>query len=476
MPQRRKPVTADSLFPAASLGKPVFAYAALRLVDDAKLDLDRPLKAYVPDHAPADARGDKITPRQVLSHSTGFRNWRNSIEQPLTPDFDPGSRFQYSGEGFYYLQRAVEKITGVAFEQFMQTRLFEPFGMRSSTYGWREDTDARLVTGHNRGNPVRGQSRDFANRLLQHAQSQGKPLSAFTHDDVVAAMGTLKPSPPALPNFIIPNSAGSMLTTVADYTTYLSHVLAPSGGASEISTKSRDQMFTAHDAHQQRAFVGTRMGSGERPGARLHLALGRQRKLQELRARTPAVAFSGRRLHERQQRDANQRSCRRRGLRTRALRVRLALGTNASQLPTPPTQRQSTAFANNHDGHDGHDVKRFLASCSSWSSRPFRDSSGRPESPLADHVTSLLSEQLEVASFGILVQRQLTTNLTVAERSSETETFRSAPPSTAHRFGTSVSRTTCSPAGVLRAVKTPASALIGPPVPPGEMSTVNRSD
>jgi len=243
--ETRRPVTADSLFPAASLGKPVFAYAALRLVDDGKLDLDRPLKSYVPDHAPADVRGDKVTPRQVLSHSTGFRNWRNSVEQPLTPDFDPGSRFQYSGEGFYYLQRAVEKITGGAFEQFMQTRLFEPFGMRSSTYGWREDTDARLVIGHNRGNPVRGQSRDFANRLLQHAQSQGKPLAAFTHDDVVAAMSALKPSPPALPNFIIPNSAGSMLTTVADYTAYLSHVLAPSGGAAEISTKSRDRMFTA---------------------------------------------------------------------------------------------------------------------------------------------------------------------------------------------------------------------------------------
>ena len=239
-----KPVTPDSLFPAASLGKPVFAYAALRLADDGKLDLDRPLKTYVPDHAPADARGDKVTARHVLSHSSGFRNWRNSAEQPLTPDFDPGSRFQYSGEGFYYLQRAVEKITGGAFEQFMQTRLLEPFGMRSSTFGWREDTDARLVTGHNRGNPVRGQSRDFANRLLQFAQSQGKPLAAFTHEDVVSAMNTLKPSPPALPNFMIPNSAGSMLTTIADYATYLSHVLAPVGGALEISPRTREQMLT----------------------------------------------------------------------------------------------------------------------------------------------------------------------------------------------------------------------------------------
>src|SRR3954470_5912528 len=50
-------VGAHTLFPAASLGKPVFAYVALRLAEEGRLDLDRPLKAYVPDHAPADARG-----------------------------------------------------------------------------------------------------------------------------------------------------------------------------------------------------------------------------------------------------------------------------------------------------------------------------------------------------------------------------------------------------------------------------------
>ena len=239
----RAPVTADSLFPAASLGKPVFAYAALRLADDGKLDLDRPLKSYVPDHAPADPRGDKVTPRHVLSHSSGFRNWRNSIEQPLTPDFDPGSRFQYSGEGFYYLQRAVEKITGGAFEQFMETRLFAPLGMRASTYGWRDDTDTRLVTGHNRGNPVRGQSREFSNGLLKYAQSQGKPLAVFTHEDIVAAMSAIKPSPPTLPNFMIPNSAGSMLTTIADYATYLGRVLVPAKDAVEITPPTRQQML-----------------------------------------------------------------------------------------------------------------------------------------------------------------------------------------------------------------------------------------
>ena len=237
-------ITPDTMFPAASLGKPVAAYVALRLAAEGKLDLDRPLKAYVPDHAPADPRGDKVTARHVLSHSTGFRNWRNSTEQPLTPDFEPGARFQYSGEGFYYLQRAIEKVSGRGFDQAMDEQLFQPLGMRSSTYAWRADTDARLVTGHNRGNAVRGQSRDFSVRLFQFAASQGKPLSAFTHEDVVAAMGTLKPSPAALPNFMIPNAAGSLLTTMTDYCTFVRRVLSPSGGAIPLTADMRRQMFS----------------------------------------------------------------------------------------------------------------------------------------------------------------------------------------------------------------------------------------
>ena len=86
----RRAVSADTLFPAASLGKPVFAYAALRLADQGRLDLDRPLRSYVPDHAPADARGDRITARHVLSHSSGLRNWRGAADQPLVPRLRPG--------------------------------------------------------------------------------------------------------------------------------------------------------------------------------------------------------------------------------------------------------------------------------------------------------------------------------------------------------------------------------------------------
>jgi CubicO group peptidase (beta-lactamase class C family) len=221
----KMPVTAETLFPAASLSKPVFAYAALRLVDQGRLDLDRPLKSYVPDHAPADARGDRVTARHVLSHSTGFRNWRNRTDQPLTPDFDPGARFQYSGEGFYYLQRAVEKITDQGFEQFMQQTLLEPLGMTSSTYGWRSDADRRLITGYTRGQPATPYTRDFANRLLAVAAASAKPFASWKHEEIVAVMEKMSPAPTPLPNFIIPNSAGSLITTVGDYSAFLLQVL-----------------------------------------------------------------------------------------------------------------------------------------------------------------------------------------------------------------------------------------------------------
>ncbi len=239
----RRPVSADTLVPAASLGKPVFAYAALRLAEQGRLDLDRPLKSYVPDHAPADPRGEKITARHVLSHSSGLRNWRNAADQPLVPDFDPGERFQYSGEGFYYLQRAVEKLAGCGIQPFMEEALFRPFGMASSTYAWRSDTEPQLWFGHNRGVVARG-SRDLSARLLAYADTQRKPLSAFTHEELVAAMAALGPAPPPLPNFIPTNVASSLLTTLRDYTTFLARILAPAGGSSELSAAMREQMLT----------------------------------------------------------------------------------------------------------------------------------------------------------------------------------------------------------------------------------------
>ena len=238
----RQPVDMRTMFPAASLGKPVFAHLVLRLADEERIDLDKPLKSYLADHTPADPRGDKITARHVLAHSTGLRNWRNSPEQPLVPEFDPGSRFQYSGEGFYYLQRVVETVASNGIEQVVQDRLFAPLGMRSSTYVWRDDTRARLWTGHSRGNPQRDPSRDFADRLLEYARTKGKPLATFTHSEIVTAMTEIKPAPRALPITMIPNVAGSLLTTLEDYATYLKNHLQPVSGPTELKPATRQAM------------------------------------------------------------------------------------------------------------------------------------------------------------------------------------------------------------------------------------------
>lgn len=143
-----QPVAENTIFEAASLSKPVFAYGVLKLVDQGKLDLDAPLSRYLPKpYIDGDPRLDKITARYVLSHRTGFPNWRN--DPTLTIQFTPGDRFSYSGEGFVYLQKVVEQITGEPLNQYMTEVVFAPLGMHSSSYLWRPDFDALTAMPHN---------------------------------------------------------------------------------------------------------------------------------------------------------------------------------------------------------------------------------------------------------------------------------------------------------------------------------------
>ncbi len=140
-------VTDDTIFEAASLSKPVFAYAVLKLVDQGLLDLDAPLENYLPDPDIAgDARSRSITARIVLSHRTGLPNWRRG--EALALHFSPGQRFSYSGEGYIYLQKVVEHITGKALNDFMIAAVFEPLGMSDSSYVWEPAFDRCAATGH----------------------------------------------------------------------------------------------------------------------------------------------------------------------------------------------------------------------------------------------------------------------------------------------------------------------------------------
>jgi CubicO group peptidase (beta-lactamase class C family) len=143
-----QPVTAETVFEAASLSKPVFAYGVLKLVDQGKLALDVPLTTYLPKpYIDGDQRLAKITARIVLSHRTGFPNWRGD-DGSLPIYFTPGERFSYSGEGYIYLQRVVEHITGKPLNEYMTEAVFTPLGMTNSSYVWRPDFDVLTATGH----------------------------------------------------------------------------------------------------------------------------------------------------------------------------------------------------------------------------------------------------------------------------------------------------------------------------------------
>ncbi|GAB3702548.1 hypothetical protein GCM10027592_32070 [Spirosoma flavus] len=138
----KQPVSTATIFRAASLGKPVFAYAVLQLSAQGKIALDTPLVKYVPtDYLQtqflkgpmADDRIALITARMVLNHTSGLPNWR-ADGKPIITLFPPGSRYSYSGEGYYLLQTVVEYLVGQPIEHFMQQTVFKPLRMTHSSY------------------------------------------------------------------------------------------------------------------------------------------------------------------------------------------------------------------------------------------------------------------------------------------------------------------------------------------------------
>ena len=239
----KTPITANSLFPGASLGKPIFACVVLKMAQEGAIDLDRPLNQYLQEDVLTGQWGDRVTPRHVLTHSTGLPNWRSEDSQKLTPTFEPGTRFQYSGEGFFHLQRVVEHIAGSGFEALMEERIFRPLGMSSTTYLWLPDGNDRIVAGHNGPNPF--YNRDIAMMVFDVIQTSGKPLSFWTCEQISDALmkKTGKSTPPP-PNSFVPNVAFSLLTTVSDYTRFLSALVDPQNATLGLSAATLTVMQT----------------------------------------------------------------------------------------------------------------------------------------------------------------------------------------------------------------------------------------
>lgn len=148
----REPATRETVFEAASMSKAIFAVLVMQLVDGRRLDLDRPLVGYLAEPLVPDQPDRRlVTARMVLSHTSGFPNWRPGGEEregPLPLLFRPGSRFSYSGEGMFYLQRVVEGITGQPLDQLAREALFAPLGLRHASFTWTPDLEPLLATGH----------------------------------------------------------------------------------------------------------------------------------------------------------------------------------------------------------------------------------------------------------------------------------------------------------------------------------------
>lgn len=164
--ENKQPVEPDTVFEAASVSKTVFAYFVLKLCEDHVIGLDTPLSKFVPmSFLGNDPQLDLITPRHVLSHTTGFPNIRSS-ERPLKAYFKPGSQFDYSGEGYWCLQSVIARVHGkedtsvcaqyeadlkvcaTDFDAALSNRVLTPFGMKSSGYLWRNDFAAQAASPH----------------------------------------------------------------------------------------------------------------------------------------------------------------------------------------------------------------------------------------------------------------------------------------------------------------------------------------
>ena len=143
-------VDANTVFEAASITKPVFSFAVQRLAERGIIDLDKPLYLYLPYPDIAyDERYKLMTARHVLTHRTGFPNWRwMNADQKLNLQFTPGTDYNYSGEGFEYLKMVVEKITGKKVEQVLKEEVIDPIGLYHTFFSSNDSLKQMVASGH----------------------------------------------------------------------------------------------------------------------------------------------------------------------------------------------------------------------------------------------------------------------------------------------------------------------------------------
>jgi CubicO group peptidase (beta-lactamase class C family) len=221
--ETNEPVDENTIFEAASLTKTITAVAVLKLVERGVMDLDKPLSEYLPyPKLAGDERYKKITARHVLTHTTGLPNWGNKLLR------EPGELYGYSGEGFLYLGRTLEKLTEKTLEEFAREEIFEPLGMSRTSYVWTELYAKSGASGHDR--------HGFTNPLRQRTE---------------------------------PNGGASLLTTALDYATFLCAIM----NDQILKPETIEMMLTPHvkatsrrEEGKQDEYVSWGFGWGIQPG------------------------------------------------------------------------------------------------------------------------------------------------------------------------------------------------------------------
>jgi CubicO group peptidase (beta-lactamase class C family) len=216
----------NTIFNVASLTKPVTAMVALKLVSAGKWNLDEPLDKYWTDPDIAnDPRVHKLTTRLILSHQSGFPNWRwMNADKKLNFQFDPGTSYQYSGEGFEYLRKALEHKFKKSLQQLASELIFQPLHMPDTRYTW----DAQVDT----------------SRLAPTYDKDGKAYETVKNKT--------------------PNAADDLLTTIGDYGTFLVSVMNGGGLTQTVfDDLISNQVASSRGKHFGLGFEIYDLGQGE---------------------------------------------------------------------------------------------------------------------------------------------------------------------------------------------------------------------
>lgn len=177
----KEKVTKNTLFEVASITKPVFSFAVLRLYEKGLIDLDKPLYEYLTFEAISENPYSKlITARIVLSHQTGFPNWAENGKLEFM--FKPGTAFGYSGEGYEYLKRVIEKITNKEINQVLNEEVVKPLGLEHMYFMKNDYASKNKSHGHYNSYPGKIDLTDkpwVAGCLVTNAISFSKFMTAL---------------------------------------------------------------------------------------------------------------------------------------------------------------------------------------------------------------------------------------------------------------------------------------------------------